>query len=187
LGPRALRPGTASLLVLLSVLLAGCGGGGGSLAAAPTALPERMTPEGYLGLHFVREPLAEREFAKAGSDALISQGQMYSVREGSTVQGTLEAAVFERRVNSRLLKVRDQVEAGLGGGFSTRRFGTLQVRVAVRGQQKVYLWFPPDRDAMMLLVMRGEYEHPDQAALGILAYANGLELDQIADALAMED
>jgi hypothetical protein len=172
------------LLLVVAMLISGCGQAAmGSGVSPRAAYPQRLTPDGYLGLRFVREPVAEKKFTHLASDVLVTEGRMYTIREAATVQGSMEVAIFQRRIDSQDPSVQTQVERGLGGGFSTQRFGPMRIRTAKRSSQRMYLWFPPENNVMVLLVFRDEYPQPDRAVLGTAAYIKGLDLDRVAPAL----
>lgn len=181
-----LRPGRATAVVLLCALLGGCGGAAAD-GPPPAEFPESITPTDFLGLRFQREPVAEREFARTGDTSLVEKGHVYTVREGSRVQASLEVAVLERTVDVRDLEAQAEIESGLGGGFRSEYFGPIRIRAASRGGQRVFLWFPPERNVMMLLVVRKEYDQARRLALGTFAHVRGIDLRRLEPVLSLEE
>lgn len=170
------RPAHVTVIALV-LLLPGCATGGATAASSKSvsALPERIVPEHALGVRFVREPLAEEKYAGVGDEVLVSDGRVFTIHEGETVQGAVQVAVFRESVDAREDRVQRQVAAGLGGAFEVVRFGTIRLRVAERADQRMVLWFPPERNIMVLIVARAEYQEPVQLAQAVAMHMRGFD------------
>lgn len=177
---RRRAPRVATTLVLIFAL-GSCGASGDAVKAkAPMTFPPNIPPKGLLGLRFVREPGAEKEYARAGADGLVAQGRVYTLHEGAAVQGALQIGVFKPQVDASDPTVQAQIEGGIGGAFKTYRFGPARIRIGERPEQRLYLWFPPDRNAMILMVLRNQYLRPEELIRKTVASVRGLDLDRLA-------
>lgn len=178
LRPRLRGAPQGATVLLLALLLTACGAAQGS-EPAPAAFPPSLPPDGLLGLAFTREPTAETEYARAGADGLVADGRVFTMREGETVQGVLQVGLFKEGYDTGDRKVRTQVERGIAGAFSTFHVGTIRLRVAERPEQRLYLWFPPERNAMVLVVLRKEYQQPDELIRKLVGSLRGLPVDRL--------
>lgn len=181
---RALRPraGTATLLALVMMLgSGGCSVSSRSTARVPAAYPTEIVRDGVLGLRFVREELAEREYVEAKEDALVSEGRVFTIHEGDSVQGAVQISLFRPEVDGTDAGIQEQVEEGIGGHFETVRIGTARLRSTERPEQRLYLWFPPERNAMVLVVVRKQYTQPIELVRRLALTMRGIDPSLVAD------
>jgi hypothetical protein len=106
----------------------------------------------------VREVKAEAKYALAGADALVTNGQVWTVHDGTKVEGSVQISVFKASVRSQDASVRQDVEKGLSlGVFRTQRVGVLRLRTASGFALRTWVWFPADRNVVELFVMRSDF------------------------------
>jgi hypothetical protein len=168
---RRTRAATAAAAVAAVFLLGACAPGPAP-AEAPVAYPDPLLPPTVLGMPVERQPHVEGEYDKPGRAGLVEEGRVFTVRDGGTVQGSIQVAVLKADVNGRSRDVQEGVERGLGsaGGFRTVRFGTVRLRVLDTAEQRVFLWFPPDRNVMELFVMRKTFANADEFVLEVIRH-----------------
>lgn len=176
----------ASCVVL--ILLAGACGTGG---AAPRALaaqrfPDRLVPETLLGYRFAREPVAEKRYRVAGADSLVRAGVVYTVREKATIQASFQAAVLDPELDTATRDGRRRIEESIGGTFTDLRVGTARVRVSEEDERTLFLWFPPERNVMQLLVARKRFSEGPLLMRAIIAYQFALPPELVARRPAVE-
>lgn len=176
--------GIATMLIV-SVVLGACARPA-QQARAPLAFPPHLPPKVSLGLRFLPEPLGAKEYAKAGREGLVREGLVYTIHEGNAIQGALQVGVFKPEVDTTNADAQAEIEAGIGGAFRTYRFGTARIRFGKRPQQRLYLWFPPERNAMVLLILRNEYLHPEELVRQLVASVRGLDLNKLVPIEALK-
>lgn len=152
------RPATG-VVVLLALLLGGCSNSAPGSTAAPATYPGQIVPShSLLGLTFTRDQSAEAKYRKAGAAALTPEGQVYVVRSNGAAEGSVQVALFKPGVDTHDPSIRAKTEAAIGGGvFGDYRIGTAHLRRSFQSDQVLYLWFPPERNAMILTVLRKSY------------------------------
>ena len=169
--PWLLVPRHASMLLVL-MLLAGCGQTIDLDSSGAPALPAREVPRGLQGVTFEREAELEKAFDRDNS--LVEKGLVYSVHEGPNVQGSLQIAAFKSGLRDRTREVREGVLDKIGAGqFRLTRLGTERVFVRETREQRLYLWFPPSDRYYQLLVVRREFTRGDALFVNLLAYQRG--------------
>lgn len=179
------RPAAATAaLVLVALLLAsGCVQQGGfDGAEVPTAYPERIAPEppdSILGLQYVREPTAELEYANYKGKPLVTEGRVFTIRDALETQGSLQVALFKKKLDGSSPEVQAKIERGIGGGFVTAPIGTIKLRRRELPEQILYLWFPPERNVMVLFTMRRKFAKADEAVVATIAYMRGLDAEPL--------
>ncbi|MFN2539707.1 MAG: hypothetical protein ABR549_16355 [Mycobacteriales bacterium] len=163
---------SAVFLAVAAVIgVSACGADNGQ----PRTLPTNLVPTSLGGLVFSREPKAEAVWSKEKlpKNALISSGRIYTVRDGSTIQGDIQVAVFTSSTDtSDLTDAYDETctrhpkrcsghQALIGmnatlGESSFRRLyiGDQRVYEKVQSDLRMYLWFPPKTQSYVLLVLR---------------------------------
>jgi hypothetical protein len=185
LRPRAVQPGAASVLLVLVALLSGCAQQAGlEGASAPVSYPDRIVPEEpetLLGYRFQREQDAEGVYAKVGDRALVSEGRVWTVRSGEVVEGSVQVALLRDDLDGREPKVQEQVEKGLGGAFRDEQVGFVTLRTRDLPEQRLYLWFPPERNVMILMVFRKQFTDGPRVARAVLGYVRGVRPELLAD------
>lgn len=138
----------------------------------PRLVPE--PPESLEGYTFVREPRAEEEYGRVGKLALVHRGRVFTIRRGTVVQGSVQEAEFDPGIDSHRASVQAQVEKAIGGGFSTVHYGTTRLRVAKLPQQRVVLWFPPERNVMVVFDLRRRFSDADLLVRSVIRYSRGV-------------
>ena len=127
-------------------------------AATPVALPE-ILPSTTLGYDLVREAELEDSFSAPGAAALVAEGRVYTIRKGSFIAGSFQVAVLREDVDGRDRAVQQQIESSLQtGAFTTRRYGPVRLRTLQKAEQVLWVWFPPDRNVVELVVLRADVE-----------------------------
>lgn len=161
---------SASMALLL---LGGC-----TRQATPTrgrhGLPPRVAPETIDGVSIRREPKAEAAFSRAGKEAVVGEGRVYTLHQGTVVQGSLQVGAFKPGLESTRREVRSGVLNGIGEGrFQRARLGGVSVYVMQLPEQRIFLWFSPDGSYYDLLVARSAFADAEQLFSRILAYQRG--------------
>jgi hypothetical protein len=160
-GSRLAPSGAASLmLVLVAMLLSGCGRAVDLRSVAPAeASVSPVVPSALDGIVFSREAGAERSYTKLASTSLVTAGRVYSLRQGTVVQGSLQIAWFKEGLGQRRSSAaRDILDTFEGGRFhSTKVGGEFVYRKALAGAD-LLLWFPPGREYYQLMVTRKEFD-----------------------------
>jgi hypothetical protein len=178
LGLRRTAPVASGLavVVLLGSLLASCGGSGHHLVRAAT-LPAHTVPPTMGEIRFQQEPSLEAQFEKAGTNALVASGVVYSVRRGDEVLGSVQLAPFKPELigsDKDIDDVRRGVVSGIGNGrFRPQRVGG-DVVLAQRGSRTtLYLWFAPDTSFFELMVAGREFQDAETVFGSLLAFQRG--------------
>lgn len=172
--PRLRRHGPAlqQLVVIAALLLvSGCGQ---SASPAPPPLPERLVPVSAGGYVFQREPSAERAFTAAGARSLVTSGRVFTVRRGSEVLGSIQAAQFLPSVAADRKAAQRALRRALGSGQATRhRLGSLVVDEVRSGESRILLYFPPGGGYYELLDARAGFADAERVFLAVLNYQTG--------------
>lgn len=151
-------------------------------------LPARIAPRSLEGLRFVPEPAAQRAYRTASRRSLAVDGRVFSLRQGSVVQGSLQVAGMARDVDLRSPRVRDQVLAGLGDGrFRPVRLGDEHVFLIQQPDQTLYLAFAPDGRSYSLLVTRAAFTGAERLFAALLAYRRGQGVSELAPDVPVPD
>ena len=169
-GARRLAPATLAVLALAMAVTPGCSRSQVASADVPVSLPADLVPDTIGDLRIQREKKLESEYAEVGRDALVSGGRVFTIRDSDdAIQGTFQAAVFKKQYDSTNRKVQNGVEEGIGSGrFETNHYGLVRLRVLELAEQKVYMWFPPDRNVMELWVMRKSFDSADSVVRAMI-------------------
>jgi hypothetical protein len=153
--------------VLLALVLALAGGGvtacGGNAeveraeARAIAAIDADRLPAELLGLQIKREDIAE--ILDSTKRPYLDEAGLYSLREGETLQATLQVGRFAEGVDHTRPEFRQKLLNTVGGGsIRELRLGDRQVYLTSGDRQQVALWF---QDAyLMVLSTREEYGTP---------------------------
>ena len=143
-----------------------------TVATTGSPLPARIAPGTLNGLRFVPEPQAQQAFQRPSSLAL--DGRVFSLHQGSLVQGSLQVAGFVPEIDVRSRRVRAQVLEGLGSGrFRPTRIGQERVYRIKEKEQTLLLAFARDGRSYSLMVTRAAFAEPEQVFAALLAYARG--------------
>jgi hypothetical protein len=177
---RALRAGrrgnpatvTNAVLVLAAVLtLTSCGS---ASSASPPPLPETLVPTAVGSYFFQREPEAERAFTEAGKSSLVRDGRVFTVRRGTEVLGSVQAAQFLPAAAHDRRRTQKALRKSLGSGhFERQRIGSQVIDVLVSGESKILLYFPPGGGYYEMLDARAGFTDADRVFLAILDYQTG--------------
>ncbi|HEV7680322.1 MAG TPA: transglutaminase-like domain-containing protein [Candidatus Dormibacteraeota bacterium] len=175
-----LRPRRTALAAvssgLLITLVTTCATVGASSAPVRT-LPKNLVPHSIGAFSFKVETDASKEFARAGSDAEVSSGAVYTIHHGQATDGALELSVFKPDytiddINDESLSstcqqdelqcVGHQIFRGIQCTFGSGYFHRLYVQgerayTMVLPDQTIFLWFPPHTETMALMVLLGEF------------------------------
>lgn len=168
---RASRKALAATLLCVGLVACGAGNTG---AQRQHTLPARIAPPQLGDVTFKREPKAERAYLTVGPASLVQPGRVYTLRQGATIQASLQVAAFKTGIDALDDDVRDGVLRSIGGGrFALRRLGDERVYVRDRAEQTLLLWFTPDGGTMVLLDARRAFTGAQEAFLGVLRYIQG--------------
>ena len=147
------------------------------------ALPERVAPESLGDVRFVREEKAERAYVDGADRSLAREGQVYSLRQGDVVQGSLQVAAFEAKVDARSPRDRDRVLQALGDGqFRPTRIGEERVHRLTLPELTLLLSFTPDGRGYYLMATRGAYDDAERLFASLLAHTRGERAEQLRPA-----
>jgi transglutaminase-like putative cysteine protease len=181
-------PATAALLLLLllaGAALPGCASQSGRPKASP-GYPDKTVPDGLLRYTFAREAKVEDRFRKPRSVALVSEGRVWTIHEGDVIQGSVQISLFKPTVDGQDASVEHQVERGVAGSdFTTVHAGLARLRVVDLPEQRMFVWFPPDRNAMVLVVTRKKFTEADRLVRALLAYQRSIVLTPEASAVPL--
>jgi hypothetical protein len=140
-------------------------------------LPKNLVPQSIGAFSFKVETDASKEFARAGSDAEVSSGIVYTIHHGQATDGALELSVFKPEytiddINDESLNttcqqdelqcVGHQIFRGIQCTFGTGYFHRVYVQgerayTMVLPDQTIFLWFPPHTQTMALMVLLGQF------------------------------
>jgi hypothetical protein len=172
---RRIRPARAahtSLVLIVMMLLGGCGDSGPP--ARPPPLPTALVPASVGDYVFQREPAAERIFVEAGSASLVTNGQVFTIRKAGEVLGSIQAAQFLPEVSGDRRKVQKALRKSLGNGdFRRRRLGNQVVDELRFGESKILLYFPPGGGYYEMLDARAGFADADRVLLAVLDHQTG--------------
>ncbi|MGH9086398.1 MAG: hypothetical protein ACRDYW_13190 [Acidimicrobiales bacterium] len=153
------RPTVAAFAVALG-LLGACGGNAAverADAREIVALDADRLPPDLLGLRVKREDIGD--VLDGTKRPYLDEAGLYSLREGDTLQATLQVGHFAEGVDHTRPEFRDKLLNTVGGGsIRELRLGDRQVYLTTGDRQQVALWFH-DR-YLMVLSTREEYETP---------------------------
>jgi hypothetical protein len=169
------RRAAAAAVTALAVLFGGACGGAAD-ASAPSRYPDPLLPDQVGSYTLVREESAEAKYQSPGGRALVSEGRVFTVRGGDTIQGSVQIALFKPGVDNQDDRVQEGVQGGLGSTAAFKRvhFGTALLWEMEAPEQLVYLWFPPERNVMELFVMRKKFGDATKVVEAIVRHQRGL-------------
>lgn len=173
--------GRIATSVIAALFLSGCGGPSAG-AAVPPSFPDPLVPESVLGYAVAREKSVEKQYQAPGDRALVSDGRVFTIRGDDTVQGSFQVALFKPDVDGSDRDVQEGIERGLGGGagFRSVRIGIIRLRTLELTEQRLFLWFPPGRNAMELWVMRKGFGDAEAVVRSMIAHQRGVDLGRPA-------
>jgi hypothetical protein len=146
-----------------------------SCASAPPparTMPHGLVPAAVGPIAFSRQAAAEARYRVAGNDALVSEGRVYTVVVDGVTYGAVQVELFKPRVTIDDINDESQtaactdnpddcpghevfkgIQAQFQGHFHRIYHGGERVYELVLSDQRVYLWFPPHTETMVLLVL----------------------------------
>ncbi len=143
-------------------------------APAVQALPDRVAPEAVGDVRFVREAKAETAFAEGSDRSLAREGKVFSLRQGDLVQGSLQVAALDPKIDTRSPRTRDQVLQGLGDGrFRPSRIGEERVYRLALPELTLLLSFTPNGRGYYLMASRSAYADSERLFASVLAFTRG--------------
>ena len=121
------------------------------------ALDADRLPAELLGLQVKREDISE--VLDGSKRPYLDEAGLYSLREGETLQATLQVGRFADGVDHDDTKFREKLLTTVGGGsIRELRLGDRQVYLTTGDRQQVALWFLDSY--LMVLSTREEYQTP---------------------------
>jgi hypothetical protein len=186
-------PASAVVVVLVALLIGGCGGPRrGAPAATPVPFPTRIAPPIVAGLTAHAEPEAEKSYAAGGRDrdVIVASGKVVSFSRGGLIQAALQVGQLKPGYRGTDPQVVKALTASLGSGGKITRLrseGRHQLFGSTQGSQRVYLWFPTSQ-SMALLVVRAQITQgaAEAMARALVHYGDGGTIDEPALAAAFE-
>ncbi|HVE92498.1 MAG TPA: transglutaminaseTgpA domain-containing protein [Actinomycetota bacterium] len=173
--PRALARPLRRLIpigTVLAVLVSGCASG--SQAQPAGRLPERVAPSVISGFEFRREPGAETAYDRAGKRGLVSDGQVFTIRRGDVIEGSLQVASFTSDALSNSDELRRGVlESIATGEFDATRIGVERVHVLRLPEQRIIVWFAPSGGYFQLMVARTDFTEAEAVFADVLRFRRG--------------
>lgn len=149
--------------VVVASLVAGVAGCGDNAdvarADARTIAPldADALPAEVLGLAVQREDIAD--VLDGTKRPYLDRAGLYSLREGETLQATLQIGHFAAGVDHESAEFRDRLLTTVGGGsIRELRLSDRQVYLTTGDRQQVALWF--DGPHLFILSTREEYTTP---------------------------
>jgi hypothetical protein len=182
-------PATATALIVVAMLLAGCAQQIPLAHGRTSTVPEKLVPERLDAYTFVRETEAEAAYVKAGDRALVEPGVVYTVHEGDNVQASVQVAAFKRGLldDGRQRELRDEVLRSVGGSLTLKRVGTTPYRVLTLPDRKVFVYMPPDTAYLVLVVSRPGFAAAEDLFGKLLAYQQGDDTSAVVRAVEIPD
>jgi transglutaminase-like putative cysteine protease len=175
--PRLRLPGRrrvagAAAIILAVFALGGCGGRGDD-AKAPSTFPNPIAPQRVLDRYDIeRRPEIEGEFKRPKGNALVTDGRVFTVRDGDTIQGSIQISVLRPDVDGDSWEVQRGVMSDLGAirAFTMRHYGTIHLEVMQTAEEQVFVWFPPEHNVIQLFLMRKTFDDATKVVLAVIAH-----------------
>ncbi len=173
---------TSAVLMIAVLAFTSCGGPPPAVLSGPV-LPDRIAPPEIEGFVFQRETGVEGAFKQAGSAALVQpNGQVYSIRQGPNIVGSLQIAPFKPGFGATRREVREGVLRGIGTGrFELTRIGAERIYTMRTGEQRFFMWFPGNGRYFELLVAQQGFEEAGRIFTALIAYQRGEEAAEVFD------
>lgn len=170
------RLAALTVTITAAVVLAGCGGSTNGHSPSQT-LPPTVVPATLTGYQITQQPSLSRQLASRRSQSLVTSGDVYVIRSGATVDGSLQVSLFKSGVNGQDPSVERDIGQSLdsgGQGFQVEHVGIAKVLVAQTGDVLLYLWFPPEHNVMEVFVMRTGFADAGRLVHAIVDYQLGI-------------
>ena len=177
-----LRPAAATAAIALIAVpfmaMGSCGRDDRNEADRPSRYPDPLVPAAAAGFDIVREEKVEDQYRKPGDRALVTDGRVFTIRGPDAIQGSFQVTRFKSDVDASDPDVQRGIERALGSadGFRSSRIGTIRLRTIELTEQRLYLWFPPDRNAMELWILRKNFAEGEDVVRAMIAHQRGLDL-----------
>ena len=190
------RPPVAIAAGIMTLLLASCGTSASAKVAA-RKLPSRLVPDKVGAFTFQFEPGPSKQYGAAGADALVSTGKVYSIHQADATDGAVETALFKPDVNVDDINDESQIrhcfevpedcqghevvtglQKNLGAGHFQRLYYRDQRAYSMQlSDQRIYLWFPPHRQTMVMLILLSQFDAQGGDAMfhAVLDFEQGRE------------
>jgi hypothetical protein len=157
----------------VAAMASGC-----AAAVTPVAarLPQPFLPT-VVGQYALRESAtAERAFTQAGRASLVTDGRVWTVvAPDGQVKGSLQAAAFKPKLQSRLSDVQRGVRKSIGSGnFTLTRIGDRAVYELRQSEEQLLLYFPPAGGYYELLDVRSDFGDAPRLMVALLDYQQGV-------------
>ena len=205
---RALAAATG-VIVMVAMLAAACG----TVVQAEKArkLPAGLVPAQIGAYQLKFEPAPSRQYRLAGSDALVSDGKVYSISADGATDGVVEVSVFKPDLDisdiddeyaiQNCAETRNTddpsvspvcpghevfigIQKNLGTGHFQRKYYRNYERAYEMDlpDQRIYLWFPPNTQTMVMVVLLGQMgqQASDQLFHALLDYQHHRAVGQVA-------
>jgi hypothetical protein len=165
---------------MVALLLVGaCGTKAAALGVRP--VPANLIPSKLDQYAFKYEPAPSKQYKKAGPDALVSDGKVYSISAQGATEGAIELTVYKPDVDISDIDDESMTEQcanspedcpgheifmGIQSQLGTGRFQRIYYRGYERSykmalpDQTIYLWFPPRTESMVMLILVGSMGQP---------------------------
>jgi hypothetical protein len=166
----------AAVVATMAVASGGCGGDDAAPEVKPASVPEDLVPPAVQDNRFAfyesQLPQVKQSFADAGDDSLAADGELWELRKGDRLVGSLQLTTLMPEVD---LADEDHRNAILSQLLPTNRdqFLVDEVRVwsTSSNNKTIYLWFGRDLYALMTLKGGSEDELDPERVLGeVVAY-----------------
>jgi hypothetical protein len=161
-------------MLTLALLLCSCGQ---AVQASPRPLDTKLVPSALGAYTLTREKGGESQFAKVGSAALVSGGLLYSIHATGATLGSIEVTVFKPEIDVEDINddslsghcttspddcqghaILKGFQSNLGSGhFHRLYYGGERAYVTDLPDQRVYVWFPPGRNTMVILDLISQF------------------------------
>jgi hypothetical protein len=109
----------------------------------------------------------------------MSTGRVFTIRDGTVIQGSVQVAMFKKNVDTRDGGVRAKVLSELGGSYRVVKVGTVRLLTSNRPEQQVFVWFPPERNEMYLFTYRKAFNAIVPVTRAVVAYVRGWPVDEV--------
>jgi len=173
---RKRRLAVAATAVAAVTALAGCGGSTTGQGATQS-LPSTVIPAALTGYQISRQPALSQQLMKHRPQSLVDSGDVYVIRSGATVDGSLQVSLFKPGVNGQDSSIQRDIEQALdssGQGFQVEHLGIAKVLIAQTGNVSLSLWFPPEHNVMEVFVMRTGFADAGRLVHAIVDYQLGI-------------
>jgi hypothetical protein len=107
--PRAAPLAVLGVVLLVTLAVLGTASRPEPVLAGAQPLADRVAPETVGDVRLVREPAAEAAFGRGTRRALAREGRVFSLRQGDVVQGSLQVAMLDPRIDTRVPRIREEV------------------------------------------------------------------------------